>query len=636
MKIVHINTYDIEGGAARMALGLAKHQRLDNHDAHMIVGRKSLKNDISSRFNPLPNETIRPFCESAKLSYFHFQGSHKLSSHPEITKADILHVHNIHFDYFNPFSLSFLSHIKPTIWTFHDLFPVTGFCMHPGDCTSWSQGCFPCFRQQLNDPHNPNQLLSMRDSTSNNLCSPGPALCVQLKKILYDHCNITFICPSDWIRKQVAKSCFSTMHIHVVHNGIDTSLFKPMDKIEAKLALGLSPETTVLGAVAVHGALDNPLKGGTHLKQLIEHIIHKHSNIVFLNVGSDKKNTSPFIRNIPYMENQQELALIYSAMDVMVHAAAAESFCLVAVEAMACGIPVVAFNNGALPELIVHDETGLLCDGDDTMDLINTVSALIDKPYQRQNLGKAGRERSLALFDFSKTHEKYIRLYLDEIEDRQKYPRPVKSFNLANIPAFIRTPEFIKAEELKTGIKVEKQETWIGNKPIDAFLDQLSPALYKQFEPFHTKAEKVKQIFSLRNAGKLEESLDILNDLIPKWPKDMTLMRTKGVTLGLMGRDEEAIKSLKKCLKAEKPLQDVWLNIADIYLRKNDIKACRYALETFAGIDPNLKGFNHRMGLLCMAEQNFSEAVTYFKIELQLHGAEESLVMLQRIKDTHM
>ena len=368
MQIIHINTYDVEGGAARMALGLANRQCHEGHNAHMIVGRKSLKDNISSRFDSLPNESIRPFCEASKLSYFHFQGSHKLSGDSRVKNADILHVHNIHFDYFNPFSLSFLSHCKPTIWTFHDLFPVTGFCMHPGKCPGWYNGCFPCNRKNLNDPHNPDQIRSGKTSSKQNQArpdqnntghtkreensqshtptgesSPGPALCVQWKKLIYNHCHMTCVCPSEWMCRQVQKSCFSGIKVNVVHNGVDTSVFKPMDKRKAKQALGLSPETKVLGAVAVHGALDNPLKGGIHLQQLLERLCphyfkHNQADLVFLNIGSDKPDPSPFIRNIPYIENQQELARTYAAMDIMVHAAAAESFCLVAVEAMACGI----------------------------------------------------------------------------------------------------------------------------------------------------------------------------------------------------------------------------------------------------------------------------------------------------------
>ena len=111
----------------------------------------------------------------------------------------------------------------------------------------------------------------------------------------------------------------------------------------------------------------------------------------------------------------------------------------------------------------------------------------------------------------------------------------------------------------------------------------------------------------------------------------MTLIRTKGVTLGLMGREEEALRSFKKCLEAEPPLQDVWLNMADIYLRKNNLKACRNALETFAGIDPNLKGFNHRMGLLFCAEENYHQAVDYFQTELRLHDSQESIEALKKV-----
>jgi len=621
MRIVHINTHDVEGGAARMALRLAQRQRAAGHEATLLVGRRSLTGDLSQRFDPAPEESLRPFCEAARLPYLHFQGSHRLPQHPLAAAADVLHVHNLHFDYCNPFSLSFCSHAKPTIWTLHDLFPVTGLCMHPGACATWALGklqCAPCHRQRLNAPHTtPEPDAEPR---------PGPDLGLQWKRLLYEHCHLTFVCPSHWMREQVRGSIIEGMPVEVVHNGVDTEIFRPLDKIQARQALGLEPGAPVLGAVAVQGAFDNPLKGGAHLRRLLEILHTRHPEAVLLNIGSDAPDTHPGVRNIPYVEDRHELARIYAALDLLVHAAAGESFCLVAVEAMACGLPVAAFDVGPLPEVVAHGETGLLCPLHDVEALAGDVLRLIEDPGLRQRMGQAGRRRSLERFDFSATQAGYQRLYEAELE-RRAGGVPVLAFDIPRLPALLRTPEFMAAEGRKTGRNLSDQALSEGH--VQAFLDQLPKETRRQLEPLHRKAEDTRRVFALRNAGELQASLALLERLTAEWPEDATLQRTRGVTLGLLGRDEEAIDALQQCLQAAPPLTDVWLNMADIHLRAGRLTAARQALETFRAIDPNLRGCNHRLGLLHAAEGDQRSAVRFFCTELRLHGSPESVAPLR-------
>jgi len=621
MRIVHINTQDVEGGAARIALRLAHTQRRFNHDASLLVGRKSLFGGVSKRFDPLPNTSLRLFCEGAKLPYFFFQGSHGLSKHSLVENSDVLHIHNIHFDFFNPFSLSFLSHKKPTIWTLHDLFPVTGFCMHPGKCKQFKSGCFPCYRQQLNDP--------FEQTKESGPGQVGPSLSLQWKRMIYEHSHMTFVCPSLWMKRQVENSILSDMPIHVIPNGIDTKVFCPRDKREAKKRLDIPLNSFVLGAVAVQGALDNPLKGGAHLRKLIDSLQLAHPNAMLLNIGSDRPDPSPYIRNIAYIENPEDLSWAYSAMDIFVHAAAAESFCLVAVEAMACRLPVVAFNVGPLPELVQDKETGFLSPEQDTEALLGAVSHLIYDKKRCENFGDAGRDRCLSLFDFEKTSSSYMNLYFSEIQARKQSHYPIKVFDLGRLPAIVKTQEFIAAESLKIGKDLSDKA--LTENLIETFLKELSTGKRSRLEPLHKKALSIQKVFALRHQGELKVSLSLLEELIQEWPKDLTLWRTKGVTLGLMEKYEEALITFQECLKGKPPLSDVWLNIADIHFRSEDFDACEKALAIFHRIDPNLQGFHHRLGVLYVAQKRFRKAIRAFLMELRLHGNPESAVQLRSV-----
>lgn len=619
MRIVHINTQDVEGGAARMALRLAHEQRRNNHKASLLVGRKSLSGDFSQRFDSMPNELLRPFCEASKLPYFFFQGSHGLSGHPLVKVCDILHIHNIHFDFFNPFSLSFLSHSKPTVWTLHDLFPVTGFCIHPGNCKYFKDNCSLCYRQQLNEP------FEFKKETGEG--QVGPALSLQWKRMIYEHSHLTFVCPSLWMRQQVENSILSDMNVKVIPNGIDTITFCPRDKHLAKKKLGIPLDVFVIGAVAVQGALDNPLKGGAHLQTMIENLYQKHSKVILLNIGSDRQDPTAYIRNVAHINSQEDLSWAYAAMDVFVHAAAAESFCLVAVEAMACNLPVVVFDVGPLPELVLDQETGFLCPEQDAKSLFDAVDALLKDKALRKRFGRAGRERSVTFFDFEKVNSSYVELYFSEIQARAQSDFSVKIFDLGQVPALIKTPEFIAAESLKIGKNISNEA--LTKNLIESFLEELSDEKRLCLAPLHEKALNIQKVFHLRNQGKLKSSLSLLEDLIKRWPGDLTLWRTKGVTLGLMGKLEEALITFNVCLEGEPPLHDVWLNMADIHLRSGDLDACEKALNIFHKIDPNLRGVQHRLGMLFVAQKKFREAVYAFVAELRLHGSSESVEPLR-------
>ena len=91
------------------------------------------------------------------------------------------------------------------------------------------------------------------------------------------------------------------------------------------------------------------------------------------------------------------------AMDIFVHPGAPEPFGLVNIEAMAMGKPVVAFAHGALPEIVAHDETGLLVAPGDTAALTKSVARLLRDPNLSQRMGRSGRQRVESHFRIERT-----------------------------------------------------------------------------------------------------------------------------------------------------------------------------------------------------------------------------------------
>ena len=100
-----------------------------------------------------------------------------------------------------------------------------------------------------------------------------------------------------------------------------------------------------------------------------------------------------------------------AAMDLFVHPGAPEPFGLVNIEAMAMGKPVVAFGHGALPEIVLHKETGLLAQPGDTAALTASVSRLLRDPELSQSMGSAGRLRVEDHFRIERTVTQLEELY---------------------------------------------------------------------------------------------------------------------------------------------------------------------------------------------------------------------------------
>ena len=91
------------------------------------------------------------------------------------------------------------------------------------------------------------------------------------------------------------------------------------------------------------------------------------------------------------------------AIDIFVHPGAPEPFGLVNIEAMAMGKPVVAFGHGALPEIVAHNETGILVPPGDIGALAESVSRLLRNAPLSQRMGLAGRSRVERFFRIERT-----------------------------------------------------------------------------------------------------------------------------------------------------------------------------------------------------------------------------------------
>lgn len=115
-----------------------------------------------------------------------------------------------------------------------------------------------------------------------------------------------------------------------------------------------------------------------------------------------------------------DAAAIFAALDIFLMPSLWEGFGLVLLEAMAQAVPVVGSEVSAIPEVVAHGETGLLCPPRDVAALAEALGELLDDPARRRQMGQAGRARLESHFNPARMVEETATLYRQYLGDRAR------------------------------------------------------------------------------------------------------------------------------------------------------------------------------------------------------------------------
>jgi D-inositol-3-phosphate glycosyltransferase len=202
--------------------------------------------------------------------------------------------------------------------------------------------------------------------------------------------------------------------MRIIPCGVDLSLFRPHDKDKARLDIGLDADTKTVLFV---GRME-PLKGIDDLLQAIAHIQRDQSmpcnKLSLILVGGSSEDHPDSIsaemerlmrmrdelglqEMVTFLgaQGQEVLPLYYSAADVVVMPSHYESFGMVALEAMACGTPVVASDVGGLSYTVEHGVTGFLVPKCDPQALADRICDILNDEVMRDQLGRQARQVAL-------------------------------------------------------------------------------------------------------------------------------------------------------------------------------------------------------------------------------------------------
>jgi glycosyltransferase involved in cell wall biosynthesis len=198
--------------------------------------------------------------------------------------------------------------------------------------------------------------------------------------------------------------------ITAIHYGLDVEVFAPRNRLHGRSVLGVPADAAVLlfGAASV----ENLRKGFGILGDAVAGL-RKFPNLMLLTFG---KGRPPVPSDVPHIhfghvEGDRLLSVLYSAADVFVMPSSQEAFGQTALEAMACGTPVIASAVGGIPEVVRHGVTGYLINPPDVAALQEAICGLLQNASKRAEMSVNGRRIVLDNYTIEVQARRYVELY---------------------------------------------------------------------------------------------------------------------------------------------------------------------------------------------------------------------------------
>lgn len=399
MRILRINTSYCKGGAALLTQILTKNLEKNHAVENFFIVKESSEEKTKNVFQTKDVSHILGYQKISRIlseygllyRFLPFEAHFILKKALEIA-PDLIHLHNIHGGYFQTNLLAKLSKIAPVVWTFHDMFPITGHCAYSFECEKWKTGCGNCERLDIYPS-------IKKDRTR---------LLWNYKNKNFNSTDFTIVTPSMWLKKCVEQSFLKNKDIRLIYNGIDLEIFKKTDKFQARTDLSL-PQDKKIVLFSADGGVKNPFKGGYFVFQAFEKLKNRN-DILFLNIGGESEQKSEKWLDFGYIKEPKTMAKLYSTADIYLFPTLAEVFGKTVVEAMSCGLPVVTFETGGVPEIVENNKTGFIVEYKNGEMLTTVLEKLLDDDDLREKMAENAVEASKK-FSSERMALEYLKLY---------------------------------------------------------------------------------------------------------------------------------------------------------------------------------------------------------------------------------
>lgn len=406
MNILQISNTDFQG------------MGYNGFDLHLSLQEKGFNADEIVVYKRTECESVKSFMTDIKLSWqyefnqFQMKTSllnlvepfgGKIKAMEEFQKADIVHFQLLHNHVITIQEFGKLCRMKPSVWTIHDLWAFTGHCIHPMNCSKWKIGCKDC-------PHLEDPFFPLEYEKAHELW--------RVKEKVYKNINPDIVVASDFTKCHVKQSPLTShfTNVHKIPFGIKTNEHFKSNSRELKKKWGIPEENVVIG----FRLNDSKLKGVKYLIKAIERM--KADNITVLSVDRGNPMMLNSIRNKYQIvelgtQDREGMEQFYELTDIFVMPSLAETFGLMAVEAMAHKCTVVVFEGTVLSEITFAPECGISVPMKDDIRLGMELDRLTYTKEERMRRGELGKKIVKENYRYEDYVNKHIELY-KEINER--------------------------------------------------------------------------------------------------------------------------------------------------------------------------------------------------------------------------
>jgi glycosyltransferase involved in cell wall biosynthesis len=409
VKQVMLNALDGHGGAALATLRLHEALRNVGVDSQLLVQTKLTNSEsvvLATNGASIIRTRTQQLLDSVPVRLYAGRQKQQLFSPAFVPDAvgraldklvpDVVHLFWITSGFLRIETVARIG--KPIVWTLHDMWPFTGGCHYDGECGRYQDRCGKC------------------PMLGSSVAFDLSWWTLRRKRVAWDKVQITVVATSRWLAECARRSSlFGRRQIEVLPNGIDTTKYKPMEKGAARRAFNFPGSKRLILFSA--GAVADGRKGFSllcaALKQPSFKTLARECELVVL---GDSKGISRSEIDVPThfidpLKDEISQVVLYSAADVLVAPSVQENLSNTVMEALACGLPAVAFNIGGMPDLITHRDSGYLASAFSITDLAVGLEWVLESSDRLRSLSEGARQEAVRKYNATDIAMKYRKLY---------------------------------------------------------------------------------------------------------------------------------------------------------------------------------------------------------------------------------
>ena len=399
---------ETKGGAGIAASRLAEALHRLGHRVtrivHLVSGQDHAWSTLSLDSDSSLRRLARAMLPSQIRKAFEMQSAQqRLDEVLDILSPDVVNVHNLH-GYgaarragWSTGLVKICAKHAPTVWTLHDMWSFTGRCAYNYDCRKFLTGCDAACPTPTEHPAlAPKKIAQAWESR---------------RQLLSTQHGLVAVAPSRWMAQEAQAGLWASHRVEVIPYGLPLNVYRPLDRVLAREALGIRVRGPVLLLAA--DDLAERRKGMSVFLDALQFVSQRPLTLLTMGAGSlthDEKEVFPF--HLGYVQDEHHKALAYNAADILVHPAPVDNLPIVVMESIACGTPVVAFPIGGLPDLVRPGQTGWIADVVSAQALAREIQqAVNDLDRGGTDLRPTCRRIAETEFDMDLQARRYLELY---------------------------------------------------------------------------------------------------------------------------------------------------------------------------------------------------------------------------------